>query len=144
MLLYSLLLKQDSEVKAVCSQSSVDKRHEPARVAIDQTCFFQLLVGSKMGGARGRPRLDGRCEMQAIEITTADERCAALFAAIVLYKMAHDGNTPSFRHLQELCSISSKSVVHYRLCRLEDLGFIRRRNSQIEVVGGEWTLREAR
>ena len=69
-----------------------------------------------------------------------DTKCDVLLAAIVQHKRTHDGNTPTISSLQQLCSISSKSVVHHRLRRLEQRGLIRCLNRQIEVVGGEWTL----
>jgi repressor LexA len=61
---------------------------------------------------------------------------------IIKYKRRHDGNSPTFREIQEGCRISSTSVVNYYLRGLEDANMIRRAekgaSAKIEVTGGRW------
>jgi len=64
----------------------------------------------------------------------------SLLKWIVLYKEAHDGDSPSIREIQDALGISSTSVVEYLLKKLAGDGKIRREPNRksIEVVGGEW------
>lgn len=64
-----------------------------------------------------------------------------LFNYIVRYKTAHDGNSPTIRHLAAEFDVST-SVIAYQLSRLVAQGRIRRAGGvacAIEVVGGQWT-----
>jgi SOS-response transcriptional repressor LexA len=69
----------------------------------------------------------------------------AVYAFIVQYKFAHDGNSPTVREIMENCHISSKSVASSQLQKLEHDGKIRlgiqsKRARSICVVGGQWRL----
>lgn len=66
-----------------------------------------------------------------------------VLSAIVEYKRKNDGCAPSVRELRRACAISSSSVVHHHLNRLEKAGLIEREANEprsIRVVGGEWKL----
>lgn len=66
-----------------------------------------------------------------------------VLAAIVDYKRRNDGCAPTVRELRNACGISSSSVVHHHLTRLEEAGLIERvpgKAGAICVVGGEWKL----
>ncbi len=64
----------------------------------------------------------------------------AVFRAIIDYKQANDGNSPSPKMLAEILGYSSKNALIRRLKQLEKEGLIRRvpRSSHIHVVGGLW------
>lgn len=66
----------------------------------------------------------------------------SIMTAIITYKMAHDGNSPTIRHLAEQVKISS-SQIHGHLQDLCEMGLIRMpegRAAAIEVAGGEWSM----
>lgn len=72
-------------------------------------------------------------------------RRAVLFDAIVAYKRAHDGNSPSVRDLMAAVEYSSTASTFWLLERLEADGRIARnpnRSRHICVVGGAWTYTE--
>jgi len=63
-----------------------------------------------------------------------------VFEAIVAYKRAHDGNSPTIRGLSE-CVGRAYSVIYHHLQALERGGLIRLEGGtarQICVVGGRW------
>lgn len=66
-----------------------------------------------------------------------------LFKFIVAYKVAHDGNSPTYREMMAATGLTTTSMVAYHLEKMELAGLIERPqqvgNSRvIEVVGGEW------
>lgn len=66
-----------------------------------------------------------------------------VFQAIVRYKMAHDGASPTLQEVRAACDITSTSTIYRLLRQLVDEGRIRipKGASQgIEVAGGKWTL----
>ena len=67
----------------------------------------------------------------------------AVYAFIVSYKRAHDGNSPSDREIGDACEISSTSTVDYYLKNLAGMGKIEfasnRKSRRVQVVGGAWT-----
>lgn len=68
-----------------------------------------------------------------------------IFNFIVAYKSAHDGNSPTSREIMDGANISSTSVVHYHLRKLEVQGKIwidGNKARRIEVIGGKWTYEE--
>lgn len=71
-----------------------------------------------------------------------------VFAAIVTYKQANDGNTPKVEHLVKL-AYTNDWTIDMALRRLEQVGRIRivqsragYRQDGIIVVGGKWTYEE--
>lgn len=74
---------------------------------------------------------------------TPNPRQRALYDAIVDFKRANDGNSPSARDLLAVTDITSSSVLAYNLKQLERAGLIdidRGVARSIRVVGGRWTL----
>lgn len=77
-----------------------------------------------------------------------DDRTLDVLAVIIAFKAKHDGLAPSAREIIQLCTtnITSVSMVHYYLNRLERAGRIRqlrdphgRRVARgIFVVNGRW------
>ena len=71
------------------------------------------------------------------------QRRIAVLDAIVVYKQAHDGNSPTIRYLAEATGLTT-SQVHKYLGDLSELGAIRlaegSRAAAIEVVGGRWSV----
>jgi len=67
-----------------------------------------------------------------------------LFFAIVKYKRANDGVSPSFRELADLCGYSSINTVQYRLNQLQEDGLIEFDGGvrSIKVAGGRWVYEE--
>lgn len=66
-----------------------------------------------------------------------------VLAAIIEYKTAHDGASPTLREIADYCDIASNSTVHRLLRELADGGRIRLpagTNRGIEVAGGRWML----
>jgi SOS-response transcriptional repressor LexA len=65
----------------------------------------------------------------------------SIYAFILRYKAAHDGNSPSIREIGRACRVYSTSHVHYCLVRLEMDGKIKlvRGARSIEVIGGVWS-----
>ncbi len=71
------------------------------------------------------------------------EKRKRLMQFIVDYKLAHDGNSPTYREMMRETGLSSTSMVAFHLEKLEEAGLIERPqqvgNSRvIEVVGGQW------
>src|SRR5690606_31490993 len=71
------------------------------------------------------------------------ERMKLVLDAIVAYKAAHDGCSPTIREITEATDISSTSLVKGYLERLEEAGKIRLSGEHgtsrgIEVVGAQW------
>ena len=66
-----------------------------------------------------------------------------VYSYVCAYKSAHDGNSPTYRQIQEACGISSTGMVHYRLHRLQEQGLIELRqvgtSMVIIVKGGSWS-----
>ena len=66
-----------------------------------------------------------------------------VYSYVCAYKSAHDGNSPTYRQIQEACGISSTGMVHYRLHRLQEQGLIELKkvgtSTIIEIVGGSWS-----
>lgn len=73
----------------------------------------------------------------------ARERECKLYDAIVEYKRAHDGNSPTLRELMAPANYASVSAVSNALGRLEKQGLIKLigkgKARRIEVVGARWT-----
>ena len=72
-----------------------------------------------------------------------DNRCLQLLDAIVHYKMAHDGCSPTVAWLVNATDITSTNIVAYHLRHLRDWGYISFPDGQprsIQVVGGEWRI----
>lgn len=66
---------------------------------------------------------------------------AAIYAYILTYKAAHDGNSPSIRDMMDGLGISSTSVVAHHLRYLSDAGRIHMpygTTRNIQVPGGRW------
>lgn len=67
---------------------------------------------------------------------------AAIFQWIIRYKIAHDGNSPSYGDLMRDCHISSRSVVNHILTTMERAHCIKRSGGAkrgIEIIGAQWT-----
>lgn len=65
----------------------------------------------------------------------------AVLQAIIQFKVANDGASPTVRELARLTGAANQSSVVYHLRRLEDAGLIKREFALarvIRVVGGEW------
>lgn len=65
----------------------------------------------------------------------------AVYRAIVRYKRANDGGSPSMRDLMAAAGVTSPSAVLYHLERLESLGLIHRPGGaarSIHIIGAEW------
>ncbi len=62
---------------------------------------------------------------------------------IIRYKMVHDGNSPTSREIADGCAVSSVSVVHYYLRRLEEANRIdigrKGKSRHIQIPGAQWT-----
>ena len=58
----------------------------------------------------------------------------------IKYKVALDGNSPSFKDIQDGCNLSSRSVVSYHIDKLIEAGLLIKEagQRQLIVVGGEW------
>jgi hypothetical protein len=67
-------------------------------------------------------------------------RVEHVYAYIVDYKQAHDGNSPSYRMIMRACAVSSTSQVGAMIDYLRQMNRIRIVGDQrsIAVVGGEW------
>lgn len=66
---------------------------------------------------------------------------ASVYQAIIAYKVANDGASPTVRELARLTGAANQSSVVYHLRRLEAAGLIEREFALarvIRVVGGEW------
>ena len=67
-----------------------------------------------------------------------------VYRFIIRYKIAHQGNSPSFEEIMEGCQISSKSVVSDILESLQDAGLLKQDGvKNIEIKNGKWILEEA-
>ena len=65
----------------------------------------------------------------------------AVLQAIIQYKTAHDGASPTVRELAQMTEAASTASVSYHLGRLEEAGLIEREYGLarvIRVAGGEW------
>jgi SOS-response transcriptional repressor LexA len=68
-------------------------------------------------------------------------RSEDVYDAIIAYKSAHDGNSPTLRQLGAACGIASTFHVSLLLTRLEENGLIKRtpfKPCSIQVVGATW------
>lgn len=69
-------------------------------------------------------------------------RYQKIFDCIVAFKMAHDGNSPTFREIGESIGCNSSSLISIYLDRMEILGMIKRdqlgASRNIEIPGGKW------
>lgn len=69
-------------------------------------------------------------------------RTMEVYDAIIKYKRAHDGCSPSSAWLVENTSYKSKSAIWYALDRLRQMKLIRlsywKQHRSIEVVGARW------
>lgn len=67
-----------------------------------------------------------------------------VYRFIVAYKRKNDGNSPSTREIMEGCRLSSTSVAHFYLDKLERMGLISRPGGNLSrgivVTGGRWEL----
>jgi repressor LexA len=64
-----------------------------------------------------------------------------ILQAIIQYKTAHDGLSPTMRKLAVITGTASTSTIDYHLNRLEEAGMIQRdpfSSRAIRVTGGEW------
>lgn len=67
-----------------------------------------------------------------------------VYRFIVRYKIAHQGNSPSFDEIMEDCNISSKSIVAQAMANLQDAGLLVQDGvKNIEVTNAKWILEEA-
>jgi hypothetical protein len=57
-------------------------------------------------------------------MTNLHPRSTMVYRAIVDYKAAHDGNSPSYRQLMKLTGITTTSLVNHHICRLIAAGYI--------------------
>lgn len=66
-----------------------------------------------------------------------------IFWAILKYKASHDGCSPAFADLMEICDAASKSTIKHHLAQLAAAGRIRtpahNKARSIEVIGGRWS-----
>lgn len=70
-----------------------------------------------------------------------NEGAADIFAMVIAYKLAHDGNAPSVRQLMAMLDYSSPAGVQFALEILYDAGLLERgskRARYLKVVGGSW------
>jgi hypothetical protein len=105
-------------------------------MSINQTCA----TGYKINEQSGLVRPSGIAILPQKQGKTA--RCMSLFDAIVAYKRAHDGISPSLRNLMESVGYASLSTAAYAVEDLVAEGLITRGERQsrhICVVGGVWT-----
>lgn len=63
---------------------------------------------------------------------------------IKAYKSQYDGCSPSYSQIREGCELASSSVVAYHMNKLAVLELIKlpEGRNDIEVVGGQWTMKE--
>ncbi len=65
-----------------------------------------------------------------------------IYRWIVAFKRSHDGLSPTLREIMEGCGISSTSVAHFHVAKLQRQGKVRRHgpgmNRNLVVVGGSW------
>jgi len=66
---------------------------------------------------------------------------------LIAYKTEHDGNSPTLRDIIDNTNITSTSIAHYHLARLEQRGLITMagagKTRSIMVTGATWTPPEA-
>jgi SOS-response transcriptional repressor LexA len=66
-----------------------------------------------------------------------------VYRFIVRYKIAHQGNSPSFEEIMEGCNISSKSMVSHILASLQDAGLLVQDGvKNISIPNSKWTVEE--
>jgi len=65
-----------------------------------------------------------------------------VYAFIVAYKQAHDGNSPTYRQILKACNISSTSVVEYHIRHLIADNRLRKVNRSFEIIGAHWLAPE--
>ncbi len=80
---------------------------------------------------------------QGRRLSVHDVKPKHVYAFIIAYKSAHDGNSPTFRQIGDACGITSTSVVTFYLVFLEEQGLVKVERSwqtrSITVVGASWT-----
>lgn len=57
-----------------------------------------------------------------------------IFDYIILFKKAHNGNSPTLREIMDGCYVGSTSVVHYHLTQLESKGMIMRKSGMARMI----------
>lgn len=70
-----------------------------------------------------------------------DPKHLQVFAYLLEYKARHDGNSPSYREIMSACEVSTLSLVHHYLNKLEAEGKLARTEGNarnIEITGGHW------
>lgn len=67
------------------------------------------------------------------------DKTELIYGAIIAYKSANDGNSPTVRHLSNVAGIGL-GTTHYHLAKLvlAERIIIGRGARSIQVVGGEW------
>lgn len=78
-------------------------------------------------------------------MTTDHPTRQKVYAFIVAYKAAHDGNSPTIQEIARGANLSKSGSVIFHLKKLESLGLIKCSNSisrGIQVVGGKWIAPE--
>lgn len=68
------------------------------------------------------------------------EGAERVLAFIVSYKIANDGNTPTYREIMQGALVSSTSVVQHYIHRLIREYKIRVVKGKIYVTGGHWNI----
>ncbi len=79
---------------------------------------------------------------QGRRLSVHDVRPKHVYAFIIAYKTAHDGNSPTFRQIGDACGITSTSVVNFYLVFLEEQGLVKVERSwqtrSITIIGASW------
>lgn len=73
---------------------------------------------------------------------SVDQGALSVYAAVIRYKLQHDGVSPSIPELVELTGYNSTKPITDQLGQLVDMGLITRRHGtprSIQVVGGKWS-----
>ena len=64
-----------------------------------------------------------------------------VYEFILKFKMEHDGNSPSFKDINQACGFKSVSTTSYYIDKLVKRGLITfdgSKSRMIEVIGGQW------
>lgn len=65
-----------------------------------------------------------------------------VYEFILKFKAEHDGNSPSFKDINQACGFKSVSTTSYYIDQLVERGLIKceyeHKSRMIEVVGGQW------
>jgi hypothetical protein len=64
----------------------------------------------------------------------------AMYQFIVDYKSSHDGNSPTYREIQDGLGVNSLNTVHMYIHGMIDAGLLTIINRKMCVRDGAWTL----